>query len=229
MRSEEPLETARRLAGRGEPSLGVWFHERREREQADTLVVAEVRDLTCTDFYGPGGSNSSRLNSKKFRPSPLHATVVLNWPDRPPRDRNDETEHDPDALSVKGPVVILSPVKEEGFARFDRYDERSLIENRLNRDGKQYFQLGQALARNVNALWSATAFSTIALALYRAFRIHENKAEEAMDRRSEELGVVRYRRQMALTNCDQVIVTAGDYYARMSLTEFARLLGGKFG
>ena len=45
-------------------------------------MVAQVDKLTCTDFYGPGGASSSRLSSKKFRPTPLFATVVLRWPDR---------------------------------------------------------------------------------------------------------------------------------------------------
>jgi hypothetical protein len=225
MRWEDPLETARRLAGRGTPSDGVSFYERIVREGSETLVVANVGDLTCTDFYGPGGSRSSRVNSKKFRPTTLYGTVVLNWPDRPSRDREDEAEQDDDALSAKGPIVLLSPVAEEGFVRFDRYDQRSLIENRLNRDGKQYFQLGQALARNPNALWSASVASALALMLYRAFRIHEDEAEEAMDRRAEELGVVRYRRQTALLNANMVIITSEDRYARLSLEEVLALLG----
>ena len=45
-------------------------------------MVAQVDKLTCTDFYGPGGASSSRLSSKKFRPTPLFATVVLRWPGR---------------------------------------------------------------------------------------------------------------------------------------------------
>jgi hypothetical protein len=226
-REEEELETARRLARHLESSEGVHFQERVVRAGADTLVVAEVEDLTMTEFYGPGGSGSSRLNSKKYLPTPLHATVVLNWPDRPARDREDAASPTDDG-SPKGPVVLLSPVSEPGFVRFDRYDARSLIENRLNRDGKQFFQLGQALARNANALWSATVFSTLALALHRALRIHEERALAAFERRREELGVLRYRRQMAMRSTDKIIVIVQGCYARIDVTDFALLAGFRF-
>ena len=226
-RTEEPLETARRLARRVASSEGVCFYERGKQAEADTLVLAEVEDLTMTEFYGPGGSGSSRLNSKNYRPTPLHATVVLNWPDRPARDRQDAASNTDDE-TAKGPVVLLSPVSEPGFARFDRYDERSLIENRLNRDGKQLFQLGQTLARTAPALWTATVFSTLSLALHRALRIHEERAKATFERRRKELGVLRYRRQMALQNIDKVIIMVQGCYARIDVTEFALLLGAKF-
>lgn len=75
---EQALDTARRAARSGLSAEGVKFFERQVKPGRETLVVAEVDDLVCTDFYGPGGSGSSRVNSKKFRPTPLFATVVLN-------------------------------------------------------------------------------------------------------------------------------------------------------
>jgi len=127
---DRELAVARRLAQTNKQSLDVRFAERKINDKRDTLVVAEVTSLTFTDFYGLGGANSSRMNSKKFRPTPLHATVVLNWPDVFPQD----VAPDSDPEGNLGPLVILSPVPEGALPRFDRYDERSLIENRLNRD-----------------------------------------------------------------------------------------------
>jgi len=190
--------------------------------ERESLVVAQVDELTCTDFYGPGGSSSSRLTSKNFRPTPLFATVVRCWPDRSTKDREDAQEHDEES---KGPVVLLSPVAVYGLVRYDHYDERSLIENRLNRDGKQHFGLGEALARNRAALLSATVFSTLALMLYRGLELHRERALEAFDQRAEPLGVLRYRRQRMLLNRGTVIIVVGDRYARMPLYEFARLAG----
>ena len=159
-------------------------------------------------------------------PTPLHAAVVLCWPDRSAKDRQDEQEHDE---PCRGPLVILSADPDGGLVRFDRYDERSLIENRLNRDGKQYFGLGQSLARTPAALWSATVFSTLALMLDRALRIHLEKAEEHLDLRQERLGVLRYRRQFELNNRNKILVTTETCYGIFTLEEFGRLVGVNLG
>ena len=222
---ENPLETAQQAARRGQSHQGVSFFEREVARGREPLVLAEVEGLLQTEFYGPGGSSSSRVHSKKYRPTPLHATVVLSWPDRHAQDREDEREHDEEA---KGPVVLLSPVVEPGFARFARYDERSLIENRLNRDGKQYFGLGASLARNLQAFWSATVFSTVALMLYRGLQLHRERVAEAAERRGEALGVLRYRRQQMLKNRDRVIVVVKEHFGIFSFYEFATLLGAEF-
>jgi len=224
--NEGPSATARRLARQGEEHDGVRFSEQGHGPGRDTLVVAQVDGLLCTDFYGPGGSSSSRLNSKSYQPTPLHATVVLNWPDRSAQDRQDVEEHD--EVSDE-PVVLLSPVVEPALVRFDRYDERSLIENRLNRDGKQYFGLGQSLARNEAAMWTATVQSTLAIMLYRALERHREQALEDFDRRGERLGVVRYRRQMMLRNRGRIVVTVDGYYGLLTFREFAAMAGFDMG
>lgn len=222
---ESELHTAQRAARFGLTHEGVSFYEREVRPNCETLIVAQADNLTDTDFYGEGGSDSNRLNSKSFRPTPLFATVVLRWPNRSAQDVKDAHDHDADN---KGPVVLLSPLQENALTRYDRYDDRSLIENRLNRDGKQHFGLGQSLARNPGAMWSATLFSTLALTLYRALEIHREKAREDSDRACEPLGILRYRRQLAISNHNRVIVLVGDHYGVLSLREFAALLGAEF-
>lgn len=201
------------------------FFERQVKSGRETLVIANVEELLETDFYGPGGSSSSRVSSKKYRPTPLHATVVLQWPDRHAHDIKDEREHDEEA---KGPLVQLSSEKEPGFVRFDRYDERSLIENRANRDAKQYFGLGTSLARNLQAFWSATFFSTVSLMLYRGLQLHRERMNEAAERRGEALGVLRYRRQQMIQNRGRVIVVVKEHFGIFSFHEFAQLAGFEF-
>ena len=136
---ESAEETAQRLARAGATSSGVLFFERSSGPKRATLLIAQVEGLQCTEWYGPGGSGSPRVNSKSYRPTPLYATVIVRWPDRSTSDAEDAATHDPES---QGWVVLLSPTAESGFARYDRYDERSLIENRLNREGKQHFGLG---------------------------------------------------------------------------------------
>lgn len=231
-KGETALQTALRLArGRGKAKelierFGVEVCERSLGSGRESLVVAGVSDLTATDFYGPGGADSSRLNSKKFVPTPLHATVVLRWPDRSPQDQQDAKEHDEES---KGPVVLLSPSAKSALERYDLYDERSLIENRLNREGKQHFALGTSLARTEAAMCSATVFSTVALMLYRALELHEERALEHLDRRAEALGVLRYRRQMMMKNRGTVIVVVGERYGRLRLEELMTIAGFEIG
>ncbi len=73
------------------------------------------------------------MNKKSYRPTPLYATRILRWPDRSAQDQQDTASDDE---ASKGPVVILSTA-ESGLFRYDQYDARSLIENRLNREGKR--------------------------------------------------------------------------------------------
>jgi len=215
------LAIARRLAQTQQESQGVRFAERKINDHRDTLVVAEAMELTFTDFYGKGGSNSSRLNSKKYRPTPLHATVVLNWADVLPQEDSDDSDSD----GNQGPLVILSPLIEGALPRFDRYDERSLIENKLNRTIKQHFGLGAALSRNASAMLAATVFSTIALLIDRAFRIHLDQMYEVLDKRGERLGVLRYHRQETVNMRHKVIIAMDDRYGILHLREFAKLAG----
>lgn len=224
---ESVLETARRLARSSKKVDSVRFFERSPEPGRAPLVVAQVDDLHCTDFYGPGGSDSSRLNSKSFRCTPLYGTVVLSWPDRsssaapPPEDCDEE--------AGPGPAVLLSPRPEAALVRFDRYDRRSLIENLEYRDGKQYFGLGKSLARTRQALFSAAVFSTVALALHRALAAHteaqEERARGGTDRRAPRLGVLRYRRLIEMRNRDLIIIVAEGCYAILEFREFAAYAG----
>jgi hypothetical protein len=223
---ESEIETAQRAAEQGLSGDGVSFFAVASKPGHDPLVLAQVDDLSCTEFYGEGGSDSSRVHCKKFRPTPLHGTVVLSWPDRSKHDLDDAQEHDD---SGKGPLVLLSPLRQSGLFRFERYDARSLIENWLNRDGKQHFGLGATLARNEQAMWSATVFSTVALALYRALSIEREQSLDALDRRAEVLGVLRYRRQAEMKNRGNIMITVDDLYAVMPMSDFAAISGYQAG
>ena len=216
---ETALQTAQRAAREELSHEGVRFGARVVAEGRAPLVVAQVEELKCTDFYGEGGSSSSRVHSKAFEPTALHATVVLSWPDRGRHDEEDERANDE---TNKGPLVLLSADKQAGLLRFARYDERSLIENRVNRDGKQYFGLGSALGRNEKAMWSGAVFSTVALMLYRALELEQARATQDLDRRSKPLGILRYRRQRSLQRRGWIIVVIDERYGLMPLREFAR-------
>ena len=61
--------------------------------------------------------------------------------------------------------------------------------------------------------------------LHRALELHREQLAESEDRRAERLGVLRYRRQVALRNRGKVLVIAAGRYAVLTLREFARLAG----
>jgi len=218
---EAPLETAMRLARSCQTIDGVSFHEHDLGRKREPLVTATVTNLYETDFYGPGGSNSSRVHSKNHHPTPLHATVVLNWPDRLADKLGDDDAADD---SNRGPVVLLSPLPEQGRQRYDRYDRRSLIENLTNRDGKQHFSLGIPLARNEAAMQASACFSMLALLLWRTLLIVQEEAETD-DRRAERLGIARYRRKVLLENRDKVMVWTDGRFAILDMNEMMALLG----
>lgn len=227
---ESSLETARRLARCAKPVEGVRFFERRSEPGRAPLVVAQVDGLGCTDFYGPGGSDSSRVHSKSFRPTPLYASVVLSWPDRSPSDEVEvDVEVQDEDQAGPGPMVLLSPRAEPALVRYDRYDRRSLIENREYRDGKQHFALGKSHARNPQAMCAALFLSTIALMLHRALDAHtqaqQERAEQAADHRAPRLGILRYRRLIAMRNRDRVVIVVDGYYAILDFREFAMAAG----
>ena len=225
--NEAPQETASRLAGRShEKHDGVSFFEANVGPGRQPLLLAGVEDLSCTDFYGPGGAASSRVNSKSYRPTPLHATVVLNWPDRPIEDRQDEVEHD---VENKGPVVILSPIPEAGITRFQRYDKRSLIENRLNREAKQHHGLGSTLVRTMEGTRAATYFSMMALLLYRVLEIRKAEAEQAENLRAEKLGLTRYRRKLKVENRNKLILYVQGKMGLLYVWDVLKLVGVEFG
>ncbi len=218
---ESRLDVARRLARRGRAVNHVSFAERRDDPGRAPLVVAELAGLVDTDFYGPGGARSSRTNSKHFEPTPLHATVVLSWPDR---HHGNEDDDDTDAEESR-PLVILSSRPHPRMRRYRWYDDRSLIENSIFRDGKQHFALGVSLARNRASLEAASVMSLVALILERALRDHTERLPERGDRRAERLGVVRYRRQLEARNRGKIIIVAADCYTVMPLSEFATIAG----
>jgi len=219
-------ETASRLARRShEKHDGVSFFEANVGPGRQLLLLAGVENLYCTDFYGPGGANSSRVNSKKYRPTALHATVVLNWPDRPDDDRQDEKQHDEEN---KGPVVLLSPIPEAGNTRFLRYDQRSLIENRLNREAKQHLGLGSTLVRTMDGMRTATYFSMMALLAFRVLEIRTEEADAAVDRRAEKLGLVRYRRKLKVENRNKLILYVDGKMGMLYVWDVLRLAGAEF-
>ncbi|MEK7756387.1 MAG: hypothetical protein AAB385_04165, partial [Planctomycetota bacterium] len=215
-------EIARRaelLAAQGRTLDGCIYTERIERvkhgsgktatvEERKTVVVG-IRDLPC-DWWTLEGSTSA-ANAKDFRPKLINATVVLRW-DGAPKDAEKEV------------VILTTDPATDPFVAFDAYDDRSLIENTCNREAKESWFLEHHPKRSEAGVRVHAYFVFLCMAVVTAFRLYQQKVEEA-ERRGEDTGIGRYRRQLEAANRDKVIVFCGEHFGIFRNYEVLMLVG----
>lgn len=179
------------------------------KKETLTTVLVGIRDLPC-DWWNPEGS-TSKANSKNFKPKLVNAVVVLRW-DGAPKDAEKEV------------VFLTTDPVEDPFVVFDAYDRRSLIENTCNREAKEHWFLEHHPKRSEAGVQVHAFFVFACMALVAGFRMHKAKADEA-ERRGQEIGITRYRRQLERLNRDKVAVFIGDHFGIFRTYEVILLLG----
>ena len=194
---EERIEKIKRGSGKN-----AWIEERK-------TAVVRIEDLPC-DWWTPAGSTSA-ANSKKFEPKLVNATVVLCW-DGAPKDEEKEV------------VILDTDPSKDPFAGFDAYDDRSKIENTLNREAKENWFLESHPKRSEAGVRVHAYFVFMCMALIAAFRKYRKEAEEA-EARGEEMGISRYRRQLKIENRGKLIVFCGDHFGIFKNHEVMLLAG----
>lgn len=210
---------AEELAMQGKKQNGAVYKERIEKithgsgksawvEERKTTVV-RIRDLPC-DWWTPVGSTSA-ANSKKFIPKLVNATVVLCW-DGAPKDTEKEV------------VILDTDPSTNPFAGFDAYDERSKIENTINREAKESWFLEHHPKRSEAGVRVHAYFVFMCMALITAFRQYLKEVEEA-ESKNEETGITRYRRKLELINRGKLVVFSGNHFGIFTNHEFALLSG----
>ena len=86
-------------------------------------TLVGVPDLLTCDWFNPEGSKAN-TTKKDYEPIPLNAVVVKKWDNKTP--------------PLEKQVVFVTNIDvKDPFVTFDRYDERSLMENKLFREVKQ--------------------------------------------------------------------------------------------
>ncbi len=175
-----------------------------------TTTVVGIRDLPC-DWWNEQGSESSKANSKSFQPKLLRATVVLRW-DGAAKD------------SEKEVVLLTTDPADDPFVAFDKYDDRSLIENSCNREAKEHWFLEHHPKRSEAGLRVHAYFVFFCMALVAAFRLHKAQADEA-ERRGQDTGIARYRRKLEMFNRDKLVVFIGEHFGIFRSWEFTLLVG----
>ena len=147
--------------------------------------------------FGTEHGSSSESNSKTFQPKLLRATVVLQWDGVP-------------AQVGKEVVLLTSDPADDLFVAFDAYDDRSLIENECNREAKEHWFLEHHPKRTEAGMRVHAYFVFFCMALVAAFRLYKAKTDAA-ERRGQDTGIARYRRQLEMYNRDKVVVFVGEF------------------
>jgi hypothetical protein len=141
----------------------------------------------------------------------LHATVVLRW-DGAPKDAEKEV------------VILTTDPAADPFVAFDAYDDRSLIENGCNREAKEHWFLEHHPQRSEAGVRVHATFVFLCMGLVAGFRLHQAETDEA-ERRGQETGITRYRRELKASNRDKVIIFLGAHFGIFRNYEFALLCG----
>ena len=165
-------------------------------EEVRTTVVA-VPDLMSCDWFNPQGSKTNTAK-KDYDPIPLNAVVVKQWDNKtPPPDKQ---------------VVLITNVDiKDPFIAFDRYDDRSLIENKLFREVKQNWHFQDPPKKTKAGVYVHTYMTMAMKALTTAFLKwqQEQLKLEALGKPST---WQMYRRKLKVLNRNKLIVFANDYF-----------------
>jgi hypothetical protein len=196
-----------------------------------TTSTVGIEGLQTLDSYGPPG-HQKRKNSKKFVPNSLNGVVVTHW-------RGQESSK---------PVVFLTshPVSKPLYV-YDRYDDRSTIENGTFRESKQHWSLQRPPQKNEAGVTVHVYLSLAGMALLRCFRLQtelpsptpqELDAQDALEKAEDpaaattftaqppfQLGMQRYRQALKVKNRNKVIAFVDGCYGIFHVQELT-ILGG---
>ena len=172
------------------------YGKKRYTEKVRTTLVGVPDILTC-DWFNPEGSKANTAK-KDYEPIPLNAVVVKKWDNKvPPLEKQ---------------VVFVTNIDvKDPFITFDRYDDRSLMENKLFREVKQNWHFEHPPKKSKEGVY-IQAYMTMAMkALTTAFlKWQEEQLQlEALGKQST---WQMYRRKLKVLNRNKLIVFAGQHF-----------------
>lgn len=184
------------------------------REEQKELIVVGLKGLDC-DTYAeePPGS---RVHSKSFVAGRLNAAVVMD----------DPLYRDPPEEEKYLTILTCAPMetaKDVLFA-YDRFQDRSVIENSGNKEAKQAWNLETPLEKSEAAVYLHVFMVFMMMALMAAFRARQEGENKALAQ-GKETGMERYRREVERANRDKILVREGGCYAVLWSWELAVLAG----
>jgi len=179
-----------------EVSVPRGYGKNRYIEKVLTTLVA-VPDLMTCDWFNPRGSKTNTAK-KDYEPIPLNAVVVKKWNNQvPPLDKQ---------------VVFITNIDvKDPFITFDRYDDRSLMENKLFREVKQNWHFEHPPKKTKEGV-HVQVFMTMAMkALTTAF-LKWQQDQLKLEALGKPSTWEMYRRKLKVLNQNKLIVFADDYF-----------------
>ena len=159
-------------------------------QKVRTELIGVPGLLTC-DWFNPEGSKAN-TTKKDYQPITLNAVVVKTWDNKtPPMD--------------KQVVLVTNGAVEDPFIAFDRYDDRSLIENNLFRDTKQNWCLQHPPKKTKEGVWVQVYVVMAMKALSTAFLMWQQE-QARLHEAGEQTSWDRYRRNLKALNRNKLIV-----------------------
>lgn len=171
-------------------------------KQATTKTVSTeivgLPGLQTFDTYGPPGHGDKKEHGD-FKPNPINAVVVTEWRGR----------------KFKTPKVFVTNADiTKPRLTFDRYDDRSLIENGLFREGKQAWSLEKPPKRSEAGVTVHVYLTYVAMALTRCYQAETQ--EETVPRVLSPRGV-ESRAQESASEATRPLVGSGTVDAGRTL------------
>ena len=172
------------------------YGKKKYTEKVITTLGA-VPDLLTCDWFNPEGSKAN-TTKKDYEPIPLNAVVVKKWDNKAP--------------PVEKQIVFVTNMDvKDPFIAFDRYDERSLMENNLFREVKQNWHLEHPPKKTKEGVYIQTYMSMAMKALTTAF-LKWQKEQLQLEALGEKTTWQMYRRKLKVLNRNKLIVFAGQNF-----------------
>jgi hypothetical protein len=172
------------------------YGKKQYSEKLITTIVG-VPDLFSCDWFNPEGCKAN-TSKKDYEPIPLNAVVIKKWDNKAP--------------PVEKQVVLVTNIGvKDPFIAFDRYDDRSLIENNLFRETKQNWHLEHPPKKTKQGVYIQTYMTMSMKALTTAFlKWQEEQLQlEALGKQST---WQMYRRKLKVLNRNKLIVFVGQHF-----------------
>ncbi|HEC31756.1 MAG TPA: hypothetical protein ENI41_04610 [Deltaproteobacteria bacterium] len=172
------------------------YGKKKYTEKVITTLVG-VPDLLTCDWFNPEGSKAN-TTKKDYEPIPLNAVVVKQWDNQiPPLEKQ---------------VVFITNIDvKDPFIAFDRYDDRSLIENKLFREVKQNWHFEHPPKKTKQGVFVQVYMIMAMKALTTAYlKWQEEQLKlEALGKPST---WQMYRRKLKVINRNKLIVFVGECF-----------------
>jgi Transposase DDE domain len=190
-------------------------HGKEATEERLRTELVGIEALTSYDAYGEA-EQTQYAHRRDYQGQTLNAVVVRRWNNR--------------LAKGEGSVYLTNGSVSDPFVTFDRYDERSVIENGIFKEGKYPWHLTHFPKKTQAAVIVHCHFTLLVMGLSTAFRLWQaNTALQAqtVSSLSSALlggeGTARWRQRLQEENRDKVIIFVGDAYGIFHLAEFALL------